>query len=156
MKIRPIEIKDNAQMAKIIRDNFESYDLVIPGTAYFDPQLDTLAQYYETNGKYFVLVDDDDKVHGGCGLGPFKDIPCCVELQKLYIDDSVKGKGYGRKLAQVIEEEAKRQGYERVYIETHSKLDKALILYDRLGYVKMEKPDFVQHSAMDTFLIKEI
>lgn len=159
MKIRKIEKKDDARMADIVRRNFISYDLAIPGTAYFDPQLDTLAEYYDdekNQGQYFVIVDENDEVFGGAGLGKFKDIENCCELQKLYFDDSIKGQGLSKILMAHIEEVAKSLEYEKIYIETHSKLDKALNLYVKMGYEPIKKPDFVQHSAMDRFFIKKI
>ena len=44
--IRPILPADDARMAWIIRSNLEQFHLDIPGTAYFDPELDHLSRYY--------------------------------------------------------------------------------------------------------------
>ena len=45
-KYRKIEAADDRKIAKIIRANLEKHNLDIPGTAYFDPQLDCLSAYY--------------------------------------------------------------------------------------------------------------
>ena len=45
-KIRNICTKDDAVIAKIIRTNLQRYHLDIPGTAYFDPELDHLSAFY--------------------------------------------------------------------------------------------------------------
>ena len=37
---------DDVAIAAIIRVNLERYHLDIPGTAYFDPELDHLSSYY--------------------------------------------------------------------------------------------------------------
>ena len=42
--IRPITADDDAAIAAIIRDNLRAAHLDIPGTAYFDPELDHLAR----------------------------------------------------------------------------------------------------------------
>ena len=55
---------DDRAIARIIRDNLENYHLDIPGTAYYDPELDHLSTYYrKDNGKraYFILKDEDGK-----------------------------------------------------------------------------------------------
>ena len=47
MRIREMEEKDNQKMEQIIKRSLESFNLDIPGTAYFDPQLSSLAQFYK-------------------------------------------------------------------------------------------------------------
>ncbi len=44
-------------------------------------------------------------------------------MQKLYLSDEVKGKGYGKLLAAAAEKEAVRLGYRKLYIETHCRED---------------------------------
>ena len=48
-KYRKIEAADDRKIAKIIRANLEKHNLDIPGTAYFDPQLDCLRAYYKAD-----------------------------------------------------------------------------------------------------------
>ena len=42
--IRPIRPEDDAPLSRIIRSNLEQFHLDIPGTAYFDPELDHLSR----------------------------------------------------------------------------------------------------------------
>lgn len=44
--IRPIQPKDDAQMKAILQACLEEADLAKPGTAYYDPQIGALAEYY--------------------------------------------------------------------------------------------------------------
>jgi putative acetyltransferase len=46
MRVREIEERDNQTMEQIIKRSLESFNLDIPGTAYFDPQLSNLSQFY--------------------------------------------------------------------------------------------------------------
>ena len=58
--IRPITSADDAAMAALIRWSLEDAGLDRPGTAYCDPQLDRLAEYYaglERPGAYWVAVE---------------------------------------------------------------------------------------------------
>lgn len=44
-------INDDEVLAEIIRANLEKLHLNIPGTAYFDPELDHLSVYYNSDPK---------------------------------------------------------------------------------------------------------
>ena len=81
--IRPITPADDAAMATLIRRSLEDAGLDRPGTAYCDPQLDRLAEYYaelERPGAYWVAVErvgsrngrgsgDDDDGGDDCDSG---------------------------------------------------------------------------------------
>lgn len=150
---------DDRAIARIIRDNLENYHLDIPGTAYYDPELDHLSTYYrKDNGKraYFILKDEDGKVLGGVGMADFPPVPTCAELQKLYLSDTVKGLGLGYKLMEKIESEAVKRGYTAMYLETHSNLEAAMHLYERAGYELIDRPESVVHTTMDRFYYKQL
>ena len=72
--IRSITSEDNFKIAKIIRDNLERFHLDIPGTAYFDKELDSLSVYYSAKPdkrRYFIVTDDSGAVIGGVGVAGF-------------------------------------------------------------------------------------
>ncbi len=56
MNIRPIEPKDNEAIERIIKQSLESFELNLPGTAYFDPQLRHLAEYYNSDPRIAYWV----------------------------------------------------------------------------------------------------
>lgn len=158
MEIREITASADKGLAEIIRHNFEKHSLNIPGTVYFDPELDCLSSFYleePQRRKYFVLWEND-KVCGGIGFAEFEGFENCAEIQKLYLSDSVKGRGYGRMLLQLAETEAGKLGYRKLYIETHTNFDVALQMYERNGYTQIEKPSTVSHGAMNRFLSKSL
>lgn len=147
------------ELVEIIRKNLENYHLDIPGTAYFDPELDHLSGYYLSKPdkrKYYIAFDEKGNLLGGVGLAEFEGFDSCAELQKLYLRDDAKGKGIGKKLVALIEQTAKEMGYQKLYLETHSNLVEALGLYNKCGFVLMDKPDCVFHSTMDRFFMKEL
>lgn len=158
MHIRAIKEKDNKSMEQIIKRSLESFDLNIPGTAYFDPQLGNLAQFYEQqpNAKYWVVVNEQDEVVGGVGIAPFgMELEIC-ELQKLYIKPEAQGMGLSKKLMKVALDFAKKH-YTYCYLETLKKLETANLLYNKLGFQLLEKPlDGSEHNAMDAWYIKEL
>ena len=158
MHIREMEDKDNAVMAKIIKDSLESLGLDIPGTAYFDPELSRLSQFYqgETNASYFVAVNEADNVIGGVGIAPFDEANGVCELQKLYVIPEEQGKGLAKKLLKKALDFAQTH-YRYCYLETSTELVAATGLYLALGFHKLEQPlGNSGHNAMDTWLMKEL
>ena len=159
MKTRLITSADDKRLADIIRTNLKAYKLDIPGTAYFDSNLDHLSTYYLadlTRQAYYVLTDDEGKVLGGVGFAKAEPFDDCAELQKLYLDDSVKGQGLGHNLVALVEKAAKELGYGRMYLETHSNLLPAIRLYEKMGYKLIDRPESVVHGGMDRFFIKDL
>ena len=153
--IRLTEQYDTAAAA-LIRRNLKAFHLDIPGTAYFDAALDHLSRYYEGPGRLYSVLLEDGTLIGCGGLAEFDGFEHCCELQKLYLDDSVKGRGLGRRLLQYLEARAVELGYRRMYLETHHVLRSAIRLYERDGFSEIERPECVVHSTMDRFYRKEL
>ncbi|MEE0981592.1 MAG: GNAT family N-acetyltransferase [Acutalibacteraceae bacterium] len=161
MKInyRKLLPRDNTAMAELIRYNLKANGLDIPGTVYFDEIIWHLTDFYDEKPEqraYFVLVDDNDKVVGGIGLAEFPDIEGCAELQKLYLADEAKGHGLGYFLIDLLEKEAVKMGYRKMYLETHTNLQTAIHVYEKAGYLEISRPEFVMHNTMNKFYIKDL
>lgn len=157
MMIRPITPSDNTAVATLIRKCLEDEGLALPGTAYFDPQLDDLEGHYAglARSGYFVF-EDDGQVVGCGGFGPMSDSVC--ELQKLYVAKSHRGQGYARQLLAVIEEAARLAGYQQIYLESSTKLVAALKLYEKMGYRHLAQPLIQEtgHYLMDVWMVKDL
>lgn len=151
--IRPIH---DAAMAAIVRAALKAHHLDIPGTAYFDPSLDSLSAYYHSPGRAYDVLLENGTVIGGVGVAAFEDLPGCCELQKLYLDERARGRGLGYDMIRHIEDKARALGYERIYLETHTALAAAIHEYERSGYERIERPPSVIHTAMNRFYRKEL
>ena len=154
---REITAADNAAVASIVRNNLEKYGLDIPGTAYFDEGLDHLSDCYKTGEcGYFVIEEGTGRVVGGIGYAGFPYMNDTAELQKLYLDDSVKGSGLGYELIEYIENRMRKAGYKASYLETHENLQAAIHIYEKCGYKEIARPKEVGHSTMNRFFIKNL
>ena len=158
MHYRIIEPKDNLIIANIIRDNLKANKLDIPGTVYFDENLNNLSDFYLASPQraYFIALDDNDNIIGGIGLAELGFMDDTAELQKLYLTDAAKGQGLSYELIELVEETALNKGYKRIYLETHTNLKTAIHLYEKCGYKLIEKPKEVVHSSMNRFYLKEL
>ena len=158
LNLHPITPADDAAIAAIIRSNLEQHDLALPGTVYFDPELEHLSQFYCAMSKrrgYFILKDAAGTVIGGVGYAEFDGFADCAELQKLYLADCAKGRGTGRALMEFVMDAAHQAGYRSLYLETHTNLSVAVHLYETLGFRRIEKPGCVRHSTMNQFFLME-
>lgn len=158
MKIREIQDQDNPFIKQLIQENLQAVGLDIPGTAYYDPMLDSLSEYYRKSPKasYYVLLDEEEELIGGVGFEEFPNFDQCAELQKLYLADSWKRQGFGSKLLSFIEERAKEAGFQQMYLETHMNLKPAIILYEKFSYQEINRPDGVIHTSMNRFYLKDL
>lgn len=55
-----------------------------------------------------------------------------------------------------IEAAAKEIGYRRIYLETHTNLQAAIHVYEKAGYVRIDRPETVVHGTMNRFYLKEL
>lgn len=159
MVFAPISAGDDASLARIVRNNLEMHDLALPGTAYYDEQLDHLSAYYLSDPAkrfYLVVRDEAGRTLGGVGVAELSFFEDCGELQKLYLTDEAKGAGLGYALLARIEDKARELGYKRLYLETHSNLRAAIHVYEKSGYRLIPRPAAAVHGTMDRFYSKEL
>ena len=146
---REITASDDKAIAALIRNSLKKHGLDIPGTVYFDKELDHLSEYYGKNGrKYFVIENDSGRVVGGIGFAPFDGIKDAAELQKLYLEDSAQGAGLGYEMI--------KNGFKVSYLETHDNLKAAVHIYIKSGYTETERSKSVVHSTMNRFFTKKL
>lgn len=156
MEYRLLTEEYNTDLAALIRNSLKEHQLDLPGTVYFDDGLDHLSDFYNHSGRAYFILLENEKLAGGIGLAETDLFPDCCELQKLYLDDSVKGRGLGYQMIKKVEQEAKKSGYRRIYLETHTNLRAAIHLYEKTGYQEIARPESVIHSTMNKFYLKEL
>ena len=73
MNIRRIQPKDNALLKMIIIDVLKSFGAKGPGYASQDEELNYLSDFFnKSKSAYWIIVDRQDTVLGGAGVGPLK------------------------------------------------------------------------------------
>ena len=156
MIFRKIETKDDPTVADLVRSNLKAYGLDLPGTVYYDDNLNHLSDYYldDKKKRTYYVAEDNGVVIGGIGLAEFEYFDDCAELQKLYLNDKAKGRGLGYTLISLIEDKARNMGYKKLYLETHTNLEAAIHIYEKCGYEEIDKPAGVVHATMNRFYIK--
>jgi putative acetyltransferase len=156
--IRNLEEKDNAAMAKIIRDTLEEFRANKPGTVYFDPTTDNLSALFETPQSRYFIAEQEGRVVGGAGIYPTKNLPDqTCELVKLYLHQSARGQGLGKLLLQKCIDEALSCGYRKMYLETMPELIIAIPLYEKFGFTYIPSALGEScHTGCDIWMIRDL
>lgn len=135
MLMRKIIADDNAAMAQIIRGSLKEFNANKPGTVYFDESTDHLSDIFTAKGSAYYVIAIDNEIAGGAGFYPTEGLPeNTCELVKMYLAKKFRGKGYGETLLKKCMEEAKKAGYQKMYLESMPELRNALSMYEKNGF----------------------
>jgi putative acetyltransferase len=159
IQIRPIEQKDNIDLAKVIRGALEEFGANKPGTVYFDPTTDALFELFNnTPGSYYYIATIDNNVVGGAGIFPTENLPNgTCELVKLYLHKDARGTGLGKQLLNTAMQCAKENGYTQVYLESMPELSKAVTIYENVGFKRIHQPlGNSGHCGCDIWMVKNL
>jgi putative acetyltransferase len=153
--IRPIVEKDNLAIAQVIRNVFEELGAPKVGTAYADPFLEKLSEFYHTKHTTYFVVEYQGKVFGGAGIGLLKDKIC--ELQKMYFSPEIRGKGIGMEMMLKCLAFAQNNGFEKCYLETLPLMKDAQKLYQKAGFSYVtESMGNTGHNSCTVFMVKDL
>lgn len=156
--IRPIEPRDDATVAAIIRTVMPEFGACGSGFAINDPEVDWMHRAYSAPRCAYFVVERDDVVEGGGGVAPLEggDADIC-ELRKMYFLPSLRGLGAGAALMSRCLATAGDLGFRRCYLETLSGMDAAMRLYERSGFHRIDGPmGATGHGGCNTFYLREL
>jgi putative acetyltransferase len=137
--IRPIEARDDAAVAEIIRTVMPEFGADGPGFAIHDAEVAAMSAAYAQSRRAYFVVEADGIVQGGGGVAPLEDGDAdTCELRKMYFLPAVRGRGAGRALIAHCIDAARSFGFRRCYLETLTGMDAAQTLYLANGFQRIE------------------
>ncbi len=101
-------------------------------------------------GGVIYVALEDGAVVGTAALVPHA--PGEMELVKLAVHPTARGRGIARRLTETCLAHARRQGAQRVVLVSSSRLSAALRLYESLGFVHRPLPDTVPYETADVYM----
>jgi len=107
-----------------------------------DDLADLEFNYFRRGGCFEVVEDATNRIVGCAGLYPLN--PCRAELCKMYIEQSARGRGLGKRLLEDLLEAARASGFREVWLETNSVLTKAITLYMKYGFQPVDADHHLQ------------
>ncbi|NUO02263.1 MAG: bifunctional helix-turn-helix transcriptional regulator/GNAT family N-acetyltransferase [Saprospiraceae bacterium] len=157
-ELRLIRKEDEVQVARLIRSVMTEYGAVGEGYSILDPEVDRMYEVYQAPGAAFFVIAKGDEILGCGGVAALAGgNPDTCELKKMYFYPAVRGLGFGKRLLSVCLQQATDLGYRYCYLETVNRMWQANLLYQRMGFRKIEGPmGCTGHNSCETFYVKEL
>ena len=155
--IRPIDARDNAAVAAIIRSVMPEFGADGPGFAIHDAEVGDMHGAYSHEGCAYFVVELEGRVCGGGGVAPLEGEPGVCELRKMYFLPELRGLGAGDALMRQCLQSARALGYARCYLETLTGMDAAQKLYARHDFKPLCGPlGKTGHFGCNRFFIRQL
>ncbi len=161
-EIRPIQKADNEHVARVIRTVMTEFGCVGEGFSIADPEVDDMYGNYQGAQHEFYVVEEVSEssktivLVGGYAPLTNGDPEMC-ELRKMYGYSTIRGKGLGKQLMELIIREAKNDGFSQMYLETASSMTAAAGLYKRFGFKYIDSSlGHTGHGGCDDFMLREL
>lgn len=110
-------------------------------------EIDQISDYYRERGGQFFVAEVATIIVGMFGLESIGGD--AMELRRMYVDSSVRGRGIGRLLLAHAEENVRRRGRSRLMLSTSELQTAALSLYRSSGYAQL-KEEIVEDQSNKT------
>jgi len=156
--IRPIEQRDDAAVAAIIRKVMPEFGADGPGFAIHDAEVDGMHAANSIPGAAYFVVESNGEVLGCGGVAALigGDGTVC-ELRKMYFLPALRGRGAGLALIEHCLKTATKLGYRTCYLETLGGMRAAQALYERVGFHRIPQPmGGTGHFSCDRYYLREL
>ena len=156
--IRPMEKKDKAVVAEIIRLVMTEFGAIGCGYSINDSEVDDMYTAYASAGSAFYVVELDGRILGCGGYGPLTggDTVTC-ELRKMYFRSELRGLGVGAELLNLCLEEATNADFQHCYLETMDTMEQARRLYGKHGFKYLDAPmGNTGHTSCGTWMARKL
>lgn len=115
-------------VAAMVDEVSELYGRIdVPGAPTATPE-----DFSSARGGCFLVVFEDGEAVAGGGLKRLDDET--VEIKRMFVVPSARGRGHASRLLKGLEEEARRLGYAVVRLDTGEHQPQAQAMYERAGY----------------------
>lgn len=156
--IREIIPTDNNDIAKIIRDTLTEWGAAHPGTVYYDETTDHLFELFRTPKSIYYIALMNNTMVGGVGIFPTEGLPTdTCELVKMYLLPQARGIGLGKSMIEKAIVFAQQQGFSKIYLESMPELEKALTVYEKMGFRYLDGPmGNTGHIGCSKWMLKDV
>jgi ribosomal protein S18 acetylase RimI-like enzyme len=147
IRIRPARPEDAARLSALARAAY------FPYVARMDREPAPMGEDYAARiaaGEVTVLEDEGVVV----GFAVLENHDAALMLDNIAVDPAGQGKGYGRRLLDFTEAEARRRGYSAIELYTNEVMVENLALYRKRGYVETGRRTVAGYRRI--FLRKEL
>lgn len=134
--IRVAGVDDRAGIRHVIESVFAEYGFTFDPHGYNQDTEDVGKYYWQSGGGFWVL-EIENKIVGTVGFKRITSKRC--DLARLYLLESYRGMGYGKKLYEHAKSEARKMGFTEMEIWSDVKLLSAHEMYSKSGALLLGK-----------------
>lgn len=140
MNVKVIESEQEKQLAFTIRNIVFVKEQNVPAEMEIDE--------FEDESIHFICYDDEQAI----GAGRLRFIDSYGKLERICVLKSHRGKSYGKKIIEKMEDEISSKGYTKakLHAQTHAKQ-----FYEQLGY-KTISSEFIDAGIPHIAMVKEL
>ena len=136
ISLRQAEIEDIEQIKEILFCILKEYEIAIPDN-YSVCDIDSI-KFQSNSSQVFVLLRNVSVI-GFLVLRPIAN--GCIELKRLYLSFSERGRGLGAYLLNYAINFAQKNQYNSMRLETTSRFKEAALLYKKFGFMVLNGVD---------------
>ncbi|NPV91699.1 MAG: GNAT family N-acetyltransferase [Firmicutes bacterium] len=136
--MKVIRVQSEEQVSSV-RELIREYTFSLGVDLHFQGLAQELAglpgEYSEPDGG-LLAVDMNGRLIGCVALRKLE--PRICEMKRMYVKPEFRGRGIGRMLAEAVVQNAREIGYEKMRLDTLSRLEDAISLYTSMGFQEIE------------------
>jgi putative acetyltransferase len=136
--IRDYAPDDGAAVLRLVRDVLAEYGFSAQ-IGNLEKDLREAHERYAGDRAGFWVADSGGAIVGTVAIRPKQGSTC--ELKRLYLRADKRGAGLGQALYTHAEAFARAAGYEKIWLDSSRRFEKARRLYERNGFVLLEELD---------------
>lgn len=116
--------------------------------------MDNLAVEHARPGGVILLAEQNGSAVG-CGMTHAL-TPEMAEIKRVYIAPTARNQGLAGQICEALIEQARRDGYQRVVLDTSTQLPSAQRLYERLGFARCAPYQPIPSEALPHLVFYEM
>ena len=142
MKVREANISDTDRIVQLVKEGLDEFGFTYSSeTSELDLQ-NIENEYFKTGGTFIII---EDKELNLIATGALKKLQHDkYKIRKMYVRQNYRSKGYGALILNNLIQEAKKRSAKQILLETSTKMEAAVKLYEKRGFVptneKAESP----------------
>jgi putative acetyltransferase len=134
-----ITLAESPEDQAAVKGIFQAFIDFLPIQLDFQGIDDEMANFPATY-KFMLVAKIDGTPIGAVALKEHSSKVC--EMKRLYVLPAAQGHSAGRKLCERLLSEAKAKGYSKMLLDSLKRLEAAVTLYQKLGFVETEPYNF--------------
>lgn len=122
-----------------------AFEAAIPDDVELEADLDAIEETYVEPGGAFAIGERDGEI---VATGAFRLVDdATVEIKRMRVDPDHQRRGYGQRILDALEAEARARGFTELTLDTLARQTAARKFYEANGYEEGDRESFGGHEA---------